>query len=299
MKNLFLLIGLQFLFQYSICQIPFAPLGAKWYYINEDCDPNSSSAFYTSKEVVKDSVINGRYCTLVRSSYCPFIPSCEQDNYVSQDGSKVYVYDSMLDDFQILFDFSLEAGDTYQMRICEFYWDTDSVTVRIDYADADVNGYQSITLLFNENGNWDSISPIYIKKGIGWVGDNPLFPPYCGVTTDPCYVTSLACYETPTTGVISINGPCTDAVSEPTSTFSSFLYPNPASKTCTLRISSLPTDSKWELINQLGQTVKREMLPPGKQEQLMPLGGIAPGIYFWALTSVEKQIATGKLVVVK
>ncbi len=277
-------------------QIPFAPVGAKWYIkANWECYGGQvTDDQYYVREVIADSIIQGKYCTLISTNDGP---NCQNSYYVHQDGEKVYVLNEENGDFQLLYDFEAPVGATWKIAVCEWFYETDSMTITVK----DVKPtYQKVDMTPDSTGSlWNFIN-FKIIKGVGGEYDNPLLFYTLEVFVPGCE-TKLLCYETPTTGLIAISGAsCVDAVDEPASSFTVLLYPNPASETSTLHITSpLPAISKWELIDQLGRTVKHEILAASQQEREIELDKVGAGLYFWKLTVEEKSLATGKLFVLK
>ena len=126
MRTYFVFI-LAFVFSdYLFGQIPFAPIGAR-YMTQTYCPPyNSNPAFLY--EITEDSIIQDKYCTKVASGY-EF--NCSNSYYIYSNNQEVYVYDDINQEFNLVYDFSKQEGESYRIKMCYDYLNTDSATVNI------------------------------------------------------------------------------------------------------------------------------------------------------------------------
>lgn len=301
MKNLFVLLTLKLIAVYAIGQIPFAPLGAKWYYEYVPC-PNGPPGTHFVNEVTEDSMILGKSCTLIKSGSCYINASCLQKNYVYQEGEKVYFYEPDFNTFQMIYDFSLQAGESYKIKICQL-WDSDSITVVVDSADTDIEGFQYLRILATNQSILNGTT-YKIKKGVGGLNRNPLLlPEDCVFTSENCDTTNLLCYETPSSGIINISGSFCEpsSISEISKSNLGFKnYPNPASGYVKLSWDvQLSKNIIWHLYDQLGREVRRAVLSVGQQEVQVSVGDVVTGLYFWNVESEGRQLGNGKLIIIK
>ncbi len=305
MKDFILVIYLALLSVLSTAQPQFAPLGAKWYYHEQGCNIFGNGEpweRYTVREVVKDTIIDGKYCTLIESNYCAILSSCDWRNYVYQEGSKVFIYDGALGRFQMLYDFSLQAGESYGLRVCSDSWLTDSILLTVESASGGPNGVQDIIINPVQGDNWSDLL-INVQNGVGSLGDNPVFRfPPCVTFEDPCYQIDLLCYETPESGVISIDGsPCiSNSISIPKQENLSTieLFPNPASNQITI-INNHPTIQNLQigLFSSTGQKVKDWHVAKGQEMVSCNISELSSGLYFWAASLDGSVVESGKLIV--
>ena len=117
-----------------LCQMPFTPLGAKWGGRIDctptwaPCEPESYPYDYTF-EVTEDTVIQGKYCTLISDKWDIDFST----TIVHQDGHKIYRYDREEEVFKLVLDFSKEVGESWQVELPQWldggYGDT--ITDRI------------------------------------------------------------------------------------------------------------------------------------------------------------------------
>jgi len=100
------------------------------------------------------------------------------------------------------------------------------------------------------------------------------------------------------------NGTQTDTTSRPiTSTNLGIefakVYPNPAKQIINLVFSSNTTGSvEFDLIDQLGETVMRELLGSQTFTQFST-GSLSNGLYYWVLKDGGRIIKTGKVAIIK
>lgn len=304
MKKILLFLILHQVTECIYSQPLFAPLGAKWYYKHEACDPNSNQFYYSTIEVTEDSIIQGKYCTLITTNICPIVSSCSQYNYVYQEGMKVFVYDDSLQGFQTLFDFSLQTGESYGIHVCNDAWDTDSVNVHIDFADTAMDGIQEITLT-PVPATWWGTTEIQVKKGIGYLGDNPmLFPTNCVTFGDPCFTKRLVCYETPATGIIHLAGnPCQgpNNTDEEKANFQLSIFPNPTTDYLNfeLRTTQPLQKASFRIYYANGKLVKELQSDSPKDTFIVPVWDWAAGAYFLQYEDGGEVRAVEKFMVVK
>jgi hypothetical protein len=100
MKAKIIFISLIFCFVWKVnAQIEFAPVGAKWYFLNEATE----CGIYTS---IKDTVISGKHCKVIVGLY-------DSPHYLYQEDNKVYLWFN--ESFYKIFDFTVEKDDSVQL----------------------------------------------------------------------------------------------------------------------------------------------------------------------------------------
>ncbi|MBK8564184.1 MAG: T9SS type A sorting domain-containing protein [Saprospiraceae bacterium] len=287
----------------SIAQQPlFAPLGAVWHYNRYNC-PGLPSPQPEALTITEDTIINGKYCTIIFNGGCSNA-SCNDLAYVHQDGSKVFVYEPLFNDFQMLYDFSLQTGDSYTYIMCEEKWGVDTVTIHVDFADPDPTGAMHLRVVPNHPTWWDETSA-EIVKGVGglYIFNRLLFNEVmCEQITIDCPTYSqLICYETPD----SVNYPAGCFVSavgegsldnEPV-----MIYPQPASDYLNIEIASqMPThQGLFRILDMKGRMVKDwPVLSPSEITHL-PVRDLAAGVYSLQYFSKNELRTVKKFVVAR
>lgn len=263
-----------------LAQIPFAPVGARWHYSRYPCDPNDPSVEHYSVWVEGDTIIQGKTCTFVHSDVCPASASCNDDNIVYQEGSKVYIYEPILNGFQMLYDFSLQAGTSYRYKMCNDFWEVDSVTIFVDSADIGLEGFQYLRVVPDQMAWWGELD-ITIVKGVGGIYENRLlFPVACVFVNEPCTVTFLDCYQTPS----GENYPtsCLSSVGDMSTEAWASIYPNPIAANSTVYLkTTLSNKATLTFIDVFGRITMTKTLSPSNEPIEVSLTGFRSGIYYW------------------
>jgi hypothetical protein len=99
-------------------QQEFAPIGAVWYH-NENpfliLLPGHIWQHYRA-ESVADTVVLGRNCRKIVKNMAVICTSFDTVMLVHQHGDTVFLYDARLNDFQVLYNFGAQPGDTWTME---------------------------------------------------------------------------------------------------------------------------------------------------------------------------------------
>lgn len=291
-------------------QIPFAPVGAK-YWLQGVCDQGSHSY---AREISRDTVIQGKYCTIIDMNLgagVGFSPVCDggwpvfSGNIVHSDGYKVYVYDEIDTVFHLLYDFSKSTGEFYKIKTCEEAFGIDSVTIEVKEVENYIfNGTPMVRQLLRctpENitpGYW-SYFETYVYEGIGGdKGNILLFPDI--LTTIHC-VTHLLCYWSPITDEViigNVSSPCVFVNSDEVENNAFFsVFPNPSNGNVTLQyeLSTELSNTSIYLYNNIGQCQYTFKLNShfGQKE----VNNLPAGVYFITMMSEGQIIKSEKLIV--
>ncbi|PHN00841.1 T9SS type A sorting domain-containing protein [Flavilitoribacter nigricans] len=204
----------------------WAPPGTRWYYSQYSFGgPNIGLHVM---EVVGDTTINNRACRIIEGGQSCSFPM----RYAYREDRRIYYYNEVSEDFALLYDFNLVAGDTLKMFVADLGTeDMDTFYVRIDsLSQLRINNdsvqVQHVTPLYNESFNAPLSFGRRIYEDIG--GDHFFLPPYgfCDVPAGP-----LRCFEHPDFGVYQFltEFPCDYVpVRERFSDLGLNVYPNPA-----------------------------------------------------------------------
>jgi hypothetical protein len=269
------------------CQKPFTPLGAKWGGTTH-CSPTfwpcpPEYPWYHNFTVTEDTIIQGKYCTLINEN------DWWSDNFnnyptiVHQDSQRIYRYDRDDETFKLVLDFSKEVGESWQIETPAFWTGADTLTITVQERSDD---YRLISI----EGGWSGFTlPLY--EGFGGVIHNKrlLLGPEFYIIVDPIIWDELTCYIDPTEGLLFGNATgCTpNSISNKEWDNEAFVvYPNPASGHIVLRWSQPFTRPlEWSLGNVFGQIIEKQTLASASQQQSMEIGNLPGGIYFWTVRS--------------
>lgn len=298
-------LSLLFLFcsTFIFGQIPFAPLGAK-YYTKQACPPYGGPPPYLW-EINTDSTIQGKYCTKIASSLSN---GCSDGTYfVHYDNEQVYVYDEDLEAFHLLYDFSLTAGSSYRIKACEAFTGTDSVTVFVEEVNSTMYGTEPAKIqqlkVVSDNDStgfiWKEFNAT-IYEGIGGLnGNRLLFPDWIYITTD-CFTEDL-CYWSDLTGPVALLGDSQPCIFTPTKEANLFdfvqLSPNPTMGPTRLRYDfpQVIKGLEFRIYNSTGQSIRR--LPVQELSGELQIDQLPAGLYLISLFSSDSLLGTERLLV--
>lgn len=121
MKNLTLIMILLFS-GVSFAQQDWASIGTKWWF-KSDCLLNPDCGYYTL-ESKRDTLINGVLAKIIeRKTFGGEGETVDESSqYIMySNDNKVYNYDELNEDFYVLYDFNLQAGDTMTIQSPDEY----------------------------------------------------------------------------------------------------------------------------------------------------------------------------------
>ena len=197
------------------------PIGSSWHYNQIHFGIGESFVFF---EVTGEVKIQGKNTRIIQGSCNCGVPDI--GGYLYQEGEKIYVFNFELDSFVLLYDFTLETGDTlvfkgYPPLIEDGRFLIDSITyLQVGSQNLRV---QHVTTLSNELSWGDKI--------IERIGSNGCLYPQVNVC-DP-HTGGLRCYEDQETGFINFQiplRPCTYVTGIETTSRDPLvqLFPNPS-----------------------------------------------------------------------
>lgn len=259
------------------------PVGANWYYNQVILFVGNRYRYF---EVTGDTIIDGRYCRIVHGACeCSEYPGV---NYLNVDGEQIYTYDMQEGDFRLLYDFSLQPGDTLRHSSIMFgptQYLLDSIsTLQVDSILLRVQHFSYI------DGDYEFGDKVY-----EFIGSRGCMYPvirFCDPSTG-----HLRCYMDSTIGLVKFIDPDLECDYTTSSTKEAVdhdvhIYPNPSSG-----ILNITSD---ELIKQIdyveietGRTIYRN---PEVDGELIDLQHIPPGTYILRLYFSDRTVVK-KLVV--
>ena len=195
-----------------VAQKEFAPFGAEWYFSKlEDWNPPYEG--YVKFTSVKDTIINDTLAHTIQRIYYTSHGEIEHwpDDYIHQSGDTIFYFRE--GKFRILYNFSLEKGDTMQFYYNEVnpcgneekigYVIIDSVYIQT------INDVDLKTFLCSpvENSPWEYYK---IAEGIGhYSGFYPEFNNTCDIEDFIPEIGELRCYSDDEVDIVNIwNKPC-------------------------------------------------------------------------------------------
>lgn len=265
------------------------PVGASWYY-NQVILLQGET--YVHFEVIGDTIIQGKNCKIISGSCNCVVPGV--GSIVYQEGDKIYSYNSEPDTFRLLYDFTLEPGDTLIFEGDpdvggDGYYLIDSITtIQV--------GSQTLRVQHITHLAFDVVwGDIIIER----IGSNGCLYPVIGFC-DPS-TGGLRCYEDAETGLINFQTPprsCTyvTGIDDPLAVPDVKIFPNPA--TYILNIQSENPIEQITLFNNLGIPVLRNAFD-GQTAFDLEVYLMPPGMYYVHIVLTDHQVVRRSVIIQK
>jgi hypothetical protein len=276
---------LKILFLFVVICVPFnshsqsfAPIGSEWYYRERFAFMGDID--YVKFYAQKDTIINNQSCRKVIKRHRI---DCLERGYVEYfytRNDSVFYFEKDIDDFQLLYDFSAEKGDSWTIKLVNrdtpvmFAIQVDSTsittinnidlkTLHVTYVDPDSTNYKSI--IVDRIGDLD-----YMFNWQHW------FNQPC----DANLSAGLSCYSDSIVGLYSLrNSLQCDYINSlaPTETkHSIYVYPNPTKNIIHISTSS-PDTKEVDIFNLNGNLLCSEII---SSDYTINLENMPDGHYF-------------------
>jgi len=253
------------------------PHGAIWFYTYQEQQMFPAEG-YTKYTVIKDTIVDSRPSKLIIKEVVRYNGTILPVNYliVSEENSRVYYYTN--NTFKLMYDFTLNVGDTLPIDISSNACDSVSPLVIDSIKNININGInlrvQYVKGIYYYAGTWqglvDSFTiPIIEKVGSDYFyssTENLIFNPVCAIG-EAFVMNKLRCYND---SIISYKGgsyynlnlgysyPCDTLINGGVGIKESSkkennieAYPNPSSEFVTIKAVS--TINKIEVYNSYGK----------------------------------------------
>ncbi len=271
----------------------FAPVGAKWYYT--ELDFAQREVPHIMESVSKENY-EGKWCSKLVVSW-PSIGPLPNPTYVYTQNDTVFFYSTWTNQFEMLYDFTAEVGDTWVVGGVLSY-DNEGNAL---YADTiKVDSISSIAI------NGGSMKVWHISHGFfyDWgeriferVGNESLFAPKFAMWE--LQVWNLRCFETPDTSFHFVPYPCDTIYSTISTTIvpdtadGIEISPNPFHEVLYIRTEPLSEPGTLLLFNHIGNVVRRQRFSGSVEVETASLPA---GIYFWGVELGGAMVKSGKCV---
>jgi hypothetical protein len=87
----------------------FAPVGATWHYTAKEVFGGPGDEYALEARVIKDTIVHNKMCREIWADQLCWHPS--ETQYVYNQGDSVFLYDALLEDFKLIYDFNGTTGD--------------------------------------------------------------------------------------------------------------------------------------------------------------------------------------------
>jgi len=290
------LVALQMFSRVAAQVADFAPVGAKWYYSEQSFFPPPFGEFPYIVEVVSKEMYQGKLCSkLVGTGFTSNIPlsTVPFPLYVYSQNDSVFFYSLLSGQFELLYDFGAEAGDTWVIGGLGTPDGYDSLTVHVD---------STSQLLINGN----SLKVLHISypvlpyewgfEIIAGVGNTFFLTPDYGLYEGGPM--GLRCYVDPENDLHLVSYPCdTTRVTSNTTDIGSDIrisvFPNPGKDYINILIATNTHNYSFGLFDQLGRLVRQMPVQTGMS--FIETAGLNPGLYTWVISHENKPIKHGQI----
>lgn len=183
----------------------FAPVGAEWYY-------NERFAFsgdinYIKFTTEKDTLIFGENCKKITKRHKIVCNDRPEIEYLFSRNDTVFFLDTIFNDFQILYDFSASATDSWIIKIKDEEQEIDTLTITVDsVSTTQINGQDLKTLYVTYDKDDENMPETYTSTIIEKIGDIKYmfnWYPWSNVACDGNYTSGLRCYQDSDIGLYS------------------------------------------------------------------------------------------------
>ena len=303
MKNLFLYFVLIFVSIQLFAQ-EFAPVGAEWHY--DEQFAFSGDIDYMKFTSEKDTLINGQICKKITKRHkieCNDRPEIE---YLYTSNDTVFFLDTIFNEFQILYVFSANQGESWNIKIRDENLDTDTIIVNVDSTSiTNINGNNLRTLYvtYHKQAEYcieQDYNSVIIEK-IGNIRYMFNWTPWESMCCDDNWTQGLRCYNDTIIGSYSTNiaDSCEYTyiwaeIKDTKNTNNIFnIYPNPAKKFINIE-TNYNKDFSIEILNITGEIIYSNKISSKKR---IELNRFISGIYLFRIKDGSQIIVTKKIIV--
>lgn len=256
------------------------PIGAEWYYEWRTSFGPYIYYDYLNYRIIKDTVIQNKVCK-IRSYVDEGNISNTGDILYEKDG-KVYRYFSDIDYFGLIYDFSLNAGESYIGTLGGRTDTMETAVITIDSVKTiEINEIARKVQYFSNDSRWD-----FEGMAIEGIGNTQIgFFPQHGL--DDSGWEMLRCYADSSLGHFqSVSYSCDstwtmriDNIAETPSQIVS-IYPNPTANQLSISIDARPPNiSEITLFDLHGKRIYQQNFKAPKREYILDMNDFPTGIY--------------------
>jgi len=287
-------------------QVTWGPVGAKYHYTYWYDDFMSIQTGIMEVEVAGDTVIQGKNCRIFQqnSGIIGWNWGCDGNQYLYEESSRVNFFDDANQSFQLLYDFTKETGESWEVPLCEnLCYPFQNLTVRVDSVSlTELNGMmiktQHVTFL---NGSGIPFGNDRVYEGIGSATQMFFVDENC--TTADVGFLNLRCFDSPIDGLFNFIGEDCDVINSVTQgfgrNFDFIISPNPASDFVRFQFPDILRGKNLNCIifSSDGRTKKLLGSISIGNDQPLYIGDLKPGNYLIQVRLEDGMNATKKILV--
>jgi hypothetical protein len=270
----------------------FAPTGADWYYSASATFPFPPGNYPHKLTVTSKVMYQGKQCSKITGGGSETVPD---PLYVFEQNSQVYFYSNETDQFELLYRFGAQAGESWTIRGLKTPFGTDSLQITVQSVSSIGLGNQTLSVqeiqYSSGNFSWGNT----IVEDIG--NTDFLVPKFGAFSTGP---TGLRCYEDEDINYQFAPFPCDSILifSQVTETLDQVnidVSPNPSVGLVSFSVvSPAYFEGTVQIIDPTGRVIESAKISNGTNE--LDLSGLAPGLFFYLVHSEGKVVGSGKLI---
>lgn len=192
-------------------QNEFAPIGAEWFY--DEQFTFSGDVDYIKFTSEKDTLVNGKMCRKITKRHKLICNDRPETEFLYPSNDTVYFFDTIFNEFQILYVFDANAGDSWFIKVKDEILGLDSFEIYVDSVSSlQVNEKKLKVLYVTYYGNDVDLPEGFSSTIIEKIGDvQYMFNWYPrSYVCDANYTRGLRCYKDIDIGQYStgIRGSC-------------------------------------------------------------------------------------------
>ncbi len=281
---------------FSFAQVAeFAPVGAEWYYSEEDFLPAPFFLQYPHiVEVVGKEMYQGKLCSKLVGVNSATVP---EPLYVYAENDSVFFYSLVSGRFEMLYDFGAGAGDTWVIGGLDKFDSPDTLTVQVDSVSEWIVDGTPLKVLH--------LAPTFLFYDWGFdiiagIGNTFFLTPDYGLYEGGPF--GLRCYTDPNNEFHFVSYPCdttlTTSLAENTGPGAGItVFPNPAGDFLQIVCAQTEHDLFFRLYDPVGRLIRQ--LPVESETSRLETAGLNAGLYGWEVRWGNNRVAHGRTVIAR
>lgn len=282
----------------------FMQVGSEWNYKSTPWE-NPSIGTNTC-QITGDTLIDGKNCLIFVQDHenCNGRPKV---NYLYPTGDSILFYDEPDSSFKLLYDFSLEVGDTMTFETGIHSWSEERYTILMRVDSIQTFPENSIDLkyfhvtygfYFDDTGFYFENGGATIIEGIGST-DNFF---HVADATGYChnrYTKGLRCFSSPSYPLVKFSQEACVTVAniEIDADLDFQLYPNPFANEIQLRSKEIMSNHSVMIYDMLGKVVSKNKLLRNESYMNISLQGLKPSMYIITVLDDSNKVLFSKKIV--
>lgn len=280
----------------------FASVGTEWYYGERYVFSNEID--YIKFTAEKDTVVLGKDCRKISKRHDLHCASRPKVEFVYSQNDKVYFYDTVFNEFQILYDFGASVSEFWTIKYKDEALQVHDMTVTVDsISEVIINGYElkELYVTYSKNsGTWPDRRSSKIIERIGDMRYMFNWDPFSNVACDVNISQGLRCMQDSLLGYYETGraDSCTYAdrwlgTDSRIENNQVNVFPNPARNWLDVQTIGF-TPASVDVFDLKGNRLMS--LQSSSIDTKLDLSDLAPGLYVVAVRSQDQDVHYEKIV---